>query len=68
MTELTERVWPSRVCRQALQPSSIGGFPNIHPGSCVSNCILVMLTVGLISVLKRSLDVDDIQSLIYGIE
>jgi hypothetical protein len=36
-TELTERLWSSRVCRQALQLSSTVGFLIIHGGSCVSN-------------------------------
>jgi hypothetical protein len=43
----TEQLWPSNVCRQALQSASIAGLVEIHSGSPCSNNSLVGPRTGL---------------------
>ena len=45
-TELTQCVWPSRVCSDALRSSSTLGNLCIHLGILSSNCLLTMLFAG----------------------
>ena len=46
-TELTQSLWPSSVCRQALHLSPIVGFIVIHLGSSFLKWRLIRLLVGL---------------------